>query len=533
MYTYLLHHLLRDSAGRFPNNEAVVLNEKSIMYSELEARSNQLASALTRMGVRVGDRVGIVLNKSIEAIISLFGILKTGAAYVPIDPLAPGRRVKYIINHCEIKLLVTSSVIANKIISDVDSDSSLEKVLLIEGDVLQLTNQPENVIFLLWDELLLDNFENFQPLNFSDTNPAYILHTSGSTGLPKGVVISHLNSLAFVNMAARFFEISENDRLSCHAPFHFDLSVFDIFVAVKNGATIVLVPEIFSIFPLKLAQFIDDSKISVWNSVASVLSLLAKRCKLDDFGFDTLRLIIFSGEVLPVKYLRQLMIHMRKAQFFNVYGQTEANSSTFYKIEEVPDDDVWRIPIGRAFPNFEVFALNEGREIITAPGEMGELYVNSSSIASGYWGDTEMTSETFVQDPRPHLRQNKIYRTGDLVKIDDNGNYVFLGRKDRQVKSRGYRIQLNEIELILNSHGGINEAVVIAVPDELIGNRIISYVIPGDGMQLTEKEILRHCSTLLPAYMVPEKITFVERFPKTATGKIDRKLLEETACGLI
>lgn len=530
MHNYLLQHLLENTAKRHPDRDAVVFNESSISYGDLNRLSTKLALALIRLGVKRGDRVSFMMKKSIEAIITIFGILKTGAAYVPIDPLAPANRVKYIIDNCKIKILVTSEDIADKIIPDLDIDSSLEKILLTAGDFQPLAARCDNLEFLDWDSLILDDTKvGIQLQNFADSNPSYILHTSGSTGLPKGVVISHLNSLTFINMAADFFGINENDRVCGHAPFHFDLSVFDIFVAVKKGATLVLVPEFLSVFPIKLAHYIDSMKISVWNSVSSVLSLLADRGKLERFEFDSLRLVLFSGDVFPVKYFRVVRTHMKNAQFFNIYGQTEANSSTFFQVGEVLDDGTWKIPIGKAFPNFEVFALGENGENITSPGEVGELFVSSSTVAMGYWKDDAKTKETFVRDPRSPWAQGRVYKTGDLVKIDENGNWVFLGRKDQQVKSRGYRIQLDEIEITLNSHSEILEAVVIAVPDELMGNRIITYISSVDGIQMTALKVFDFCSRHLPSYMVPEKIIFIDRLPRTPTGKIDRKLLKENA----
>jgi amino acid adenylation domain-containing protein len=440
--------------------------------------------------------------------------------------MAPVHRVKYIINNCQSKWLITSKERADHLIPDLSIDSSLGKVIVLGGDADPSTKGAKNVECFKWEAILLGE-EKEASVTVPDTYPAYILHTSGSTGLPKGVAISHLNSLTFVKLAADFFGIRAEDRLCSHAPIQFDLSVFDIFVAVQSGSTIVLVPETLSLFPVTLAQFIEEAKISVWNSVASVLSFLAARGQLERFPYDSLRLVIFSGDILPVKYLRTMMTHMKRTRFFNVYGQTEANSSTFYEIKGVPNDNAWRIPIGKAFPNFEVFALNGKGEMIRSAGEEGELYVNGSTVAMGYWGDPGKTAESFVDDPRSYGFQRKIYKTGDLVKLDDHGDYIFLGRKDSQVKSRGYRIQLDEIEFILNSHEEVKQAVVIAIPDELIGNRIIGYISCREGFGLTEDEIHQYCSRFLPGYMVPEKISFIEKFPKTVTGKVDRKVLAE------
>lgn len=525
MNTFLLHHLLMASSEKHPDKDAIILSDQSITYSDLNYKSNQIGSALTRMGVKKGDCVGLLFRKSIESIIAIFGILKTGASYVPIDPIAPANRMKYIISNCDIKCLILSGDLTTKITPEFFNNSPLKNALVSEGSGEELAKQSKTLDVVSWEEAFRVESEDYRIPTITDNYPAYILHTSGSTGTPKGVVISHLNSLTFVNMAADFFGVSEKDRFSNHAPLYFDLSVFDIFVAVKSGATVVLIPERLSVFPMELARYIDDNKISVWNSVSSVLALLAERGRLENFRFESLRLVHFSGEILPVKYLRKVKAHMPKADFFNIYGQTEANSSMYYQINKIPNSDAWKIPIGKPFPNFEVFALNDDNKIIDSPGEEGELFVKASSVAMGYWRDSERTAASFVRDPLQPLCHNWVYKTGDIVCLNENSDYVFTGRKDHMVKSKGYRIEIGEIELAIYSYPRINQAAVIPVPDDLIGNRIIAFVSATDGEKIQAKDILNHCSQQLPKYMIPEAVEFRQKLPATSTGKIDRKKL--------
>ncbi len=527
MQVFLLHQLLEHSAKQHPEKVAFVFKENSITYAELEKKSNGLALKLSQMGVKRGDRIGIFLGKSLEMIISLFGILKVGAIYVPIDPSAPANRAAFIIHHCGIECLISSSGNLVKLFSGVREKLAVQRAVIVGLDDHDAFRTDISGERLPWDKAF--DVENREPpsVDVSDTSPAYILHTSGSTGNPKGVVLSHLNALTFVKMASEFFHINPADRICNHAPLHFDLSVFDIFAGARCGATVILLPENYSTFPVKLAEFIEKQEISIWNSVSSVLAMLVEKGALGKFNLDSLRIVHFSGDIMPVKVLRILKRFMRNASFYNIYGQTEANSSMYYHVREIPELDSWRIPIGKPFPNFEVFALSDSHEIISQPGEEGELFVGSSTVALGYWDAEGMTREKFVPDPRyPSLKKN-VYRTGDLVRMDEHRNYVFTGRKDQMVKSRGYRIELEEIETVLSSHPGIKHAVVIPVPDELIGNRIIAVVVPASGETMTKEDIFLHCAGLLPKYMIPETIDYHDSLPKTSTGKIDRRKIRE------
>jgi non-ribosomal peptide synthetase component F len=481
--TFLLHQLLSESAAKYPNKEAIVFKDQRMTYSELERETNKLAYSLSEIGIERGERVGIHMSRCINSVVGAFGILKAGATYVPIDPMCPPSRLSYIINKCAIKCLLTSR----------------EKLTNIERGF------PER-----------SPIENILIMNSLD--PGF-----RSPGNPKGVMISHLNSLTFINSVHDFFQITMDDRFSNICPLHFDMSVFDLFVAFKAGASVIIVPENVSIFPSQLAEFIEKNKISVWNSVPSALSLLANFKNLDNYDFSGLRLILFAGEVFPVKHLRRLQKTIPRARFYNIYGQTEANSSTYYWVEQVPSDDSALLPIGKPFPNFEVFALNEDRKRINKPGEKGELYVRASSVALGYWGDVEKTEECFVKNPlKPDLNE-RVYKTGDLVQLGSDGNFIFLGRKDHMIKSRGYRIEIGEIETVLCNHPEIMTAVVIPIPDELIGNRIAAVIVPLKKGTVGREDIIKHCAIRLPKYMIPELIEFRDSLMMTSSGKVDRQ----------
>lgn len=524
---YLLHHLLAESAARFPDKVAVVYRDTCITYAELDAESTLLAAGLAALGVGRAARVGIYLDRSIASITALFGVLKAGGAYVPIDPTCPPSRLTYIINTCAIACLITASGKLTNLEEPDRGASSLETVLVIDG-VDPGQRSPALPVVVAWDDFRARVRDEGTAVGAGarcegvDLDLAYVLFTSGSTGVPKGVMLTHRNALAFVEAANAFFEVGPQDRFSHVCPLHFDMSVFDLFVAFKAGATVVIIPERSMPFPVKLAEAIAGNGITVWNSVPSALSLLATYRGLGNHDLGSLRLVVFAGEVFSIKHLRLLRAVMPRARFCNMYGQTEANSSTGYWVDRLPGDLHAVLPIGKPLPNFDVFALDEAGRRITVPGQIGELFVRASTVAQGYWGDRARTEAAFVKNPLAPDASDRVYRTGDLVHLDNDGNFVFAGRRDQMIKSRGYRIELGEIETVLRNHPAIVEAVVMPVPDDLVGNRLSAVVVLTHAGALGRNDLLAYCSAHLPKYMVPETVVFRDSLPTTSSGKVDR-----------
>jgi acyl-coenzyme A synthetase/AMP-(fatty) acid ligase len=255
---------------------------------------------------------------------------------------------------------------------------------------------------------------------------------------------------------------------------------------------------------------------------------MASHANLSSFDLSSMRLILFAGEQFPLKYLRRLQEIIPKARFCNMYGQTEANSSTYYWVDKLPLDFKNSIPIGKPFPNFDVFAIDDNGKLVDAPGNEGEFYVRASTVALGYWGEHDKTLKAFVQNPLRPDTHERVYKTGDRVRLDTDGNYVFLSRNDFMIKSRGYRIEIGEIETILCNHPEIKNAVVIPIPDELIGNRLFAIIEPLCPGQINKDTIVSYCAKQLPKYMVPEIIEFRDSLPTTSSGKVDRKSLSSS-----
>jgi amino acid adenylation domain-containing protein len=522
---YLLSQLLTDSAQRFSDNLAVISGDSSITYGQLDALSGKLAALLRNEGIANGDRVGIYLGKSIESIVAIFGILKAGAVYVPIDWFMPQERLSFIAANCDMRALIVSIESVRKIDSDGHRpDAHVDFSVMMTPDAQTVAS---SFFGRMISRESVDRQEPLAPVTkgIIDKDLAYMLYTSGSTGRPKGVMLSHLNALTFVTMAVDFFSVMPDDRLGSHAPLHFDLSVFDLFCAIKAGAAVVLIPEKEVIFPASVAKSIERHRITIWNSVPSALTQLILRVPSAISDLSSLRLILFSGEPFPIKYLRMLIQGLPRAVFFNLYGQTEANSSTWYKVNELPAPDASPVPMGKAFPNFDVFAVDDSGLPLGQPGQQGELYVRAATVALGYWRDAEKSAAHFVFNPLRADHKEIVYKTGDMVTLDEDANFVYIGRRDTIIKSRGYRIDIGEIESTLYKHPAVSEAAVTALPDEQLGNRLLASVIPADGKTISADELKTFCAQKIPRYMIPESFFICERFPRTSTGKVDRQAL--------
>lgn len=521
---YLLDQLLTRSAERYPERPAIWARGRSLTYRELEERSNQVAHLLRERGLRKGDRVGLYFPKAAESVVAMFGVLKAGGVYVALDPGAPAQRVEYIIQNCGMRGLVTNAEKFGEL-NPHEIPSVEFSVLTDHKDVAITGNQ------IPWSALA--SFpESHPPLPLQPTtlDLAYIIYTSGSTGRPKGVMLTHQNALTFIQWCADEFQVRPEDHLSNHAPLHFDLSVFDVYNAIEAGACTYMIPEDVQLFPASLARFIVTQGISIWYSVPSALVFLILHGKLSSLDLSKLRIILFAGEVFPMKYLRQLAAMVPHTALYNLYGPTETNVCTYYPVDRATLESLDRLPIGRACGNTEVFAVDDSDAVIAEPGGEGELYVRGPCVTPGYWADPEKTHKMVVSNRfQPHFEE-KAYRTGDLVRLRADGDYDFLGRRDNQIKSRGYRIELGEIEAVLLAHADVREAAVLAVPDEEIGARLRAFVAPNNGVPLTTAALTEHCASRLPQYMIPERIDVREMLPKTSTGKIDRvKLASESA----
>lgn len=525
---YLLPHLLTESAARFPDREAIRFQGQGITYAELDAITNRMARALISAGLQKGDRVGIYLHKSPASVYAIFGILKAGGVYVPMDPNSPVKRLAFIARNCDIGIVISSAEKQAQLSQLLDEPTPLRAVIVAGEVTPDLEPEARAIEVITWEGVRGMEAMPVDQAGTIENDLAYILYTSGSTGDPKGVMIAHRTIFTFINWCHDTFKMTEHDRVTSHAPFHFDLSTFDLFVTIKAGGTVVLVPEKLSVFPMHLVQLLQDEAITVTYMVPSILSLMVTYGRLGTFDLSALRLMLFAGEVFPIKYLRELVQSVPHPDYYNLYGPTETNVCTYYRV--LPDDVMpgrdKPVPIGMACENMAVFAVDEHGQLVNQPGVEGELWARGSCVALGYWGDDERSAARFVPNPFQPEFKEIAYRTGDIVVLDEDGrNWRLVGRRDHMIKSRGYRIELGEIESVLYKHELVQEAAVVAIPDDLVGNRIKAFVVPAGGTALNSKELQDHCGRSLPRYMVPESIEFMADLPKTSTGKVNRTLL--------
>lgn len=509
MVTSLVEYLER-SAARVPERVAVVDPEGgSLKYAELDDAANRVAAFLIESGVAPGDRVGIVQPKSVRTVAALFGIMKAGAAYVPADWTAPPERCRTIMRDCAVRALFVDDRCASIALDQDGIRTAPTTILTGQGAEGQASAGAAR-----WSDVVAHSPRSAEIRAASD-QLAYMLYTSGSTGVPKGVMLSHRNATSFVDWCSSVFAPTELDRFSSHAPFHFDLSVLDIYLCIKHGGTLFLITDELGRNPKELAGFIADRQLTIWYSTPSILSMLVEFGHLNLHDYRSLRTVLFAGEVFPPKHLRNLVTAWPHPEYYNLYGPTETNVCTFARIPKpVSPDRTEPFPIGWPCTHCADLVL-DGQQQPVAPGEEGLLYISGPSVFQGYWNRPEESARAFAD-----IDGKRWYNTGDVVKRDPSDGYLFVGRRDRMVKRRGYRIELGEIESGLYKHPRIREAAVVAVPDQASGVRIVAFLSalsPAPSII----ELKAFSGKHLPGYMIPDQFLFQEALPRTSTDKVN------------
>lgn len=490
---------------------AVSWRSGALSYGELRTAILRCAAVLARHDIGRGTRVGICLPKSAESMVAILAALARGAAYVPLDPWSPPARIRSMAASADLSLLLTTPEVGRKLSGETSVErraSTSERMLHVRGSDL---------------EWLRDEVPAVELPDVRRDDLAVLFPTSGSSGTPKLVALSHGNVLSFVEWAVDRFELGAADRFASHAPFHFDLSTLDLYAALHAGASVHLLEEKTIKFPAAVASVFEAQGTTVCYAVPTALQLLSQHGGIDRRRLAALRLVLFAGEVFPVASLRKLMQQVPHARFVNLYGPTETNVCTYHVLAGVPDEGMDAIPLGIPCEHLEVGLLREDGSPCGA-GEAGEIVVAGPGVMRGYWGRPDLTAASRLGG-RPDS-----YRTGDFARMD-SGTLRFLGRRDQQIKIHGHRVELLEIEAHLERHPRVARAAVLLEHGGTFDARLVGFVAAREDGGGMENSLHRHCADRLPSHARPSRFVICPTLPTTSTGKIDRQALS-TSQGL-
>ncbi len=490
---------LEASAEKYPQKCAVVDESNSCTYEQLRDRAKEIGTYIHRStGVR--KPVVVFMEKSVEALQAFMGIVYSGNFYVLVDPTFPIERINQIFSVLNPELVITYEKNREKL-SKIDYTKSVVNIDEINSDI---------------DDEKLAMIRK----NAVDTDPLYSIFTSGSTGTPKGVVICHRSVIDFIDCFTKTFNITGDDVIGNQAPFDFDVSVKDIYSCLKTGATLVIIPKSYFMFPNSVVEMLDKHKVTTLIWAVSALCLLIRLHGLKHIIPSAIKTIMFSGEMMPIKQLNQWRTYYPDATFVNLYGPTEITCNCTYYILDRQFEETEKLPMGDAFENEKVFLLDDEGNEVTKANEPAEVCVAGTCLALGYYNNPEMTAKAFTQNPLNPYYPETIYHTGDLAYYGEDGMMYFAGRKDFQIKHMGHRIELEEIEAVLAASDKIDH--VCCFFDEKKNKIVAFYVGCGE-----KRELIDEMKKKVPDFMVPNVFIQAEQLPLTKNGKTDRKLLME------
>jgi len=506
----VLHHLLDRAAEARPGKEAIVDGDRRFTYGDFAGASRRCATEVRKRGLEPGDRVAVCLEKSFEESYSIFGVSMAGGVVVPVNPLLRARQVIHILDDCRVRFLITSARRVDELGGAVKRES-LERILLVDRDLGQHD-----------DQLVPAAFE----CGRTSEDLAAILYTSGSTGWPKGVMLSHRNLLAGSRIVCRYLGIRDTERILSVLPFSFDYGLNQLLTAVEQGATTILLSFRFG---NEIVRAIHAEQVTALAGVPGLWAVLSDGTPaFHTQKLGSLRYLTNSGGSMPLETLARIRAAQPHAEFVLMYGFTEAFRSTYLPAAQLDDRPA---SIGKAIPETEVFLVDDQGHACR-PGEVGILVHDGPTVFLGYWGREDDTRAVLRPHPlRPREDGRVVCYSGDRVTMDEEGYFYFVGRDDAMIKSSGYRISPTEVESVLLETGAVSEAAVIGVPDPVLGQRIKALVAWRPGASLSTDDLLAFCAERMPRYMVPSFVEVVDRLPKNVNGKVDYPLLRRREDG--
>jgi len=487
-------YYLENSAANYPDKIAIKEEEKTVTYSQLAYNAKSIGTGLAFYNV-FGKPVGVYMEKGIDALSSFFGIVYAGGFYCTLNTELPDFRLTQIQDVLKAKVVVTTEELKEK------AKELFNTSIICTIDELRKTTINEETLSVIREKMI-------------DKNPLYINFTSGSTGVPKGIVVGHRSVIDFIEHFVEIFGIDSTDIIANQAPFDFDVSVKDIYSSLKAGATLVVVPRSYFSIPTKLMDYLCDNKITTMIWAVSALCLINTFHALDYKTPTTLKRVLFSGEVMPYKCINGWQKFLPDVEYINLYGPTEITCNCTYYVLEKGRDYSEGIPIGKAFPNEDVFLLDDNNNLITEKDTVGKIIVRGTTLALGYYHLQEKNQDSFIQNPLNDAYPERVYITGDLGKYDENGDLFFCGRKDHQIKYMGHRIELEEIEKAMSKIDGVDRCFCTFEKERLKGYYVGT---------IEKTELYSVMKQTLPVFMIPGFLRKMDYMPLTKNGKIDRQ----------
>ncbi|MFO0756267.1 MAG: class I adenylate-forming enzyme family protein [Byssovorax sp.] len=513
----LLHDYLHDAAARLPSKIALVCQNRRLSYREIDAAANQLAHALVERGVARGDRVVVLCDNTPEAVIAFWAVLRANAVVSMVHPQTRVDKLAYLLNDCRASALVADGSFT-PLVAEAAPRSPHLRTTIIAGrfDAERLSGVRSAVAL---QEAVAGHAGDRAPARLSiDIDLASIIYTSGSTGEPKGVMLTHRNMLTAAASICTYLRNTEDDIILGVLPLSFDYGLYQMIMAFRMGARLVL--ERSFAFPTQVLNRVVEERVTGFPGVPTIFAVMSDMKTLRDFDFSRVRYVTNTAAALPVKHILMLRELFPTARIYSMYGLTECKRCTY-----LPPEDIDRKPtsVGVAIPNTEMWIVDDDDHRVP-PGTVGQLVIRGATVMAGYWEKPEATARKLRPGPIPG--QVVLY-TGDYCKMDEDGYLYFVGRMDDIIKSRGEKVAPKEIEHTLLAAPGVKEAVVIGIPDEVLGQAPLAFVVLEDGSSSSEALLRRHCQERLEGFKVPKSIVVRSALPRSPNGKIDKRALTE------